>query len=652
MPSIPTTTSINAPTAIDRPIPVSIIIPAYNVAAYIGDALTSLRDQTHPHWEAIVIDDGSTDGTVEIIQAWMKRDHRIQLHQQSHQGGCAARNHGAELATHDWLLFFDADDWLATEYLATMTAALAAEGNTQLDAVRCSWSRVTADGTLIETIHANPDDDVFKICVLGCGFQVATCIIRRARFEQVGGFDITLPVAQDWDFWQRVARSGAVFGVVPAVLSYYRTLPGSVSSVGDRFLPYGLQVIARGHQADPRVTHSDRRYAAGLDPATLPTMSFYFLLWCAGLLINQGQSPQSLLANYPIAIAPDATAELIAESLRSAFLASGLPPRRWHELWPQREPLLTDFLIQVSVHCHRPELAQATLRSIEKRLLTATIDRVNRLIGRSYALNIDLTQPLTDWELAADQDYEQLYCWVSIADIEIGQLELPVRQNPITASNLSAVIAGEFFWVICGHFFQHNCDRYSQHAPQLDYDYHCTIGWETFLQELCHQPHWPNERFYQLESDLVLADMSNPDSREAHHNEAVHQFTVQYDRAIFTIEITQPFPSIQFTHVVSDTAQVIMTVGGHILGVVPVPIIEHRITASALRSTLLLAGDRELCRWAVNAGIIGQPLQNGRSLHERLQSSWRRQPEPDDRDLAAIAPLGSCWWTYHRQSEP
>ena len=129
------------------PLPVSVIIPACNAAATLPATLDSLRQQTSPHWEAIVVENGSTDTTAAVAAEYCARDPRIRLHVMAGQGVSLARNAGLELAHHEWVLFLDADDWIAPSHLERMTGVLAADA--ALDAVHCGWARVTDEtGTL------------------------------------------------------------------------------------------------------------------------------------------------------------------------------------------------------------------------------------------------------------------------------------------------------------------------------------------------------------------------------------------------------------------------------------------------------------------------------------------------------------------------
>ena len=102
---------------------IGIVTPAFNVAPYIGDTIRSVLDQTHRDWTMVVVDDGSTDGTASVVQAFS--DPRLKLISQTNAGVSAARNCGAAaLQDCDSVLFLDGDDTLAPFALATLAAAL------------------------------------------------------------------------------------------------------------------------------------------------------------------------------------------------------------------------------------------------------------------------------------------------------------------------------------------------------------------------------------------------------------------------------------------------------------------------------------------------------------------------------------------------
>jgi glycosyltransferase involved in cell wall biosynthesis len=590
---------------------VSIIIPAYNAARHLRQTLTSLQSQTSADWEAIVVDDGSTDRTLAIVMEFAQTDSRIRVIQQFNQGGCAARNHGLSQAYFDWVVFLDADDWWAPTYLAKMTAELSAQP--RLDAVRCAWDRMTADGSIqLERFTATADTDTFELCTLACGFQMETCIVQRALVEAVGGFDPRQKAAQDWDLWQRIARTGARFGIIPEVLSYYRTMTSSVSSGGLRLFEHGLQVIARGHGPDSRVLAPDPRYAAGRAPQSQPIVEYYFMLWCAGLEIAQGRDARSLLSRVQT-VDPASTPTVLAHSLRSLYFSSGLAPDRWYILWFTVETDLTQFLNALELRLNQPGFAASTLGIMQRDLLKHAL--LPQTIGLIQGIHIDISQPIPDILSQGDR----LFCSVYIAGRTLGEMSLPLPQGYMRATVLADAIAGEYFWWILGEFFRQT--RYT--AAQSDH--HDTIGWTHFLQALFDQPDWETAQFYQT-----------TDQPDRHHIEQL------LDQPQAQIEISEPLPTLQLSFPLSVKAiSVLFTVGGAPFGVIPVPVSDDRITAATLRTTLLNTNSLELCRLCVRVGILGQPINSKRGLRSRLQAAAKQLHPPIDR--TQLPPIASCW---------
>src|ERR1700677_2536768 len=99
---------------------VSIVIPVHNQPIFVREAVASLKAQSVSDWEAILVDDGSTDATPTVLQSLTSQDARIMLSSQAQRGAAAARNAGAAKARADWLLFLDSDDWLAPEGLKSL----------------------------------------------------------------------------------------------------------------------------------------------------------------------------------------------------------------------------------------------------------------------------------------------------------------------------------------------------------------------------------------------------------------------------------------------------------------------------------------------------------------------------------------------------
>jgi hypothetical protein len=191
---------------------VSVIIPCFNVRPYVGATLESLLAQSHSAWEAIVIDDGSTDGTAELVLSCT--DPRIRLVRQENQGVSAARNRGIALASGQAVLFLDADDWLAPDALARMTARLAGSSAVAAYGAFCF---VTEDGSQVVRTKTGPFPDgdiVERLLVENLFANGGHMLIGREAIDAVGPFRSDLRFGEDWEYWCRLALSGSI-AVVP-----------------------------------------------------------------------------------------------------------------------------------------------------------------------------------------------------------------------------------------------------------------------------------------------------------------------------------------------------------------------------------------------------------------------------------------------------
>ena len=181
----------------------SIIIPVYNGAAYVGRAIDSVLRQTEPDLELIVVDDGSTDTTRDVVGA--VSDPRLTLISQANAGPSAARNAGIAASTSPWVGFLDADDWWLPEKLETHlrvgrerpelglihSSVVVFDESEKFLEVLIAW----ADGATLEPL-------LFGNIVVGGGSSVT---IRREVLDDVGWFDANVKYGEDWEMWLRVA---------------------------------------------------------------------------------------------------------------------------------------------------------------------------------------------------------------------------------------------------------------------------------------------------------------------------------------------------------------------------------------------------------------------------------------------------------------
>ncbi len=211
---------------------VSIIVPCHNARPWLAETLASALALTWPEKEIIVVDDGSTDGSLALARSWEPRGVRVVG--QPNQGASAARNHGLRLARGEFVQFLDADDLLSPDKIARQVELLAVRpaGNV----ASCAWGRFRSDPATAQFT----DDAVFRdfapldFLVLagdtGVMMHPSAWLVPRAVVDAAGPWDETLSLNDDGEYFCRVLLAGTGIAFAAGARSYYRSgLPGSLS---------------------------------------------------------------------------------------------------------------------------------------------------------------------------------------------------------------------------------------------------------------------------------------------------------------------------------------------------------------------------------------------------------------------------------------
>jgi glycosyltransferase involved in cell wall biosynthesis len=242
----------------------SVLMPAYNVASYIGEAVDSVLAQTCPDWELIIVDDGSTDSIVAALEHY--DDPRLRVVRRPHEGVAAARAHAVGLARGAIIVFLDADDRLRRSSLARFRRALEAHP----DAGVAYGNRVFLDerGAVLDRwdrflFSRRPQGDLLERALIASPIPTSgQAAIRRALLEQAGGWPVVPGGADDWCFWAVVTSLTRFATVGRAPVLEYRLRPGSIArsyksmgpgdtdDIGAEQFAHALDHIYR----DPRVT--------------------------------------------------------------------------------------------------------------------------------------------------------------------------------------------------------------------------------------------------------------------------------------------------------------------------------------------------------------------------------------------------------------
>ncbi len=219
---------------------ISVILPTYNSASTLPDAIESIRQQDWSDLEIVVIDDGSSDDTQGVLKNMAGPD--LHAVSQCNRGPGAARNLGIEKATGTWVAFLDADDvWLPGKLAAQMASLHENSlfGFCYTDSV---WK--TQDGA--ERVHKarRVAENVFADLLLGPQFDLPTVIVRRECFDRVGRFEPQFRTGEDWDMWLRLAANYPS-SYVPMALSVCRVSRNSNKYPLDMHERCRMQIVSR-----------------------------------------------------------------------------------------------------------------------------------------------------------------------------------------------------------------------------------------------------------------------------------------------------------------------------------------------------------------------------------------------------------------------
>ena len=231
---------------------ISIVIPTYNRSAIICRAIDSVLRQTRPADEIIVVDDRSTDNTLDLLKAKYSKQITI-IESAENSGVSAARNIGIKHSNGDWIALLDSDDeWLDTK-LAAQQHALQQNPH-PLCHTEEIWIR---NGKRVNQMkkHAKQGGDIFENCLPLCAISPSSVLIHKELLDNIGGFDESLPACEDYDLWLRIcAEHSVLFVDTPQLLKY----GGHADQLSrqywgmDRFRLTALQKIIKSDRLNPQ----------------------------------------------------------------------------------------------------------------------------------------------------------------------------------------------------------------------------------------------------------------------------------------------------------------------------------------------------------------------------------------------------------------
>lgn len=311
----------HAPASPRTPALVTVVMPVYNVGPYVAEAIHSVLSQTYQALELIVVDDGSTDDTVERVAA--HHDPRLHLLRQANAGSSAARNSGIAHGTGELIAFIDGDDVWLPDKLARHVAYLRDHSDADLT---FAWSRIVdenGDDTGRASVRAAgivPFERLFALNVVGNGSAV---VLRRDALDRAGLFDEQLRAAVEHDVWLRVSllRPGNVH-CLPEVLSLYRMRAGQITKDWRRMETAWRRLVEKLRALAPERVARVEDEARGRMYRYLAYIAYETqeYTWAAAHL-------RAAVGAAPVAVLRDRGTWLVA----AGVLARAALPRRTHE---------------------------------------------------------------------------------------------------------------------------------------------------------------------------------------------------------------------------------------------------------------------------------------------------------------------------------
>jgi len=244
---------------------ISVIIPCYNQAHYLSDAINSILSQTYNTWECIIIDDGSSDNTKYIASQFVNLDRRIKYLYQNNKGLAASRNLGLKMATGEFIQFLDADDKIASDKFQTQINIFAQNKN--VDIVYSEYRAFTDDDPenlysyhkRLYINHDNPLDDFIYNYETEFITPVHIYMFRKSCFDNWGKYDETLKNYEDWDLYIRFAINNPVYSFHPDIMAFYRRNTGGICANPDKTLSWKKTVIKK-HLKNNLLNNSHKKH--------------------------------------------------------------------------------------------------------------------------------------------------------------------------------------------------------------------------------------------------------------------------------------------------------------------------------------------------------------------------------------------------------
>ncbi|WP_339750437.1 glycosyltransferase [uncultured Marinobacter sp.] len=206
---------------------ISVITPTYNRARFLPAAVASVLSQTFGDFELIIVDDGSEDNTPDVLKPFFA-DRRVRYVYQENQGQSHARNLALKQATGDFIAFLDSDDVWAPDKLEKQLAVFRA--NSEVDIVHGDEAIINEQGSVVSLQNMRRySGRITRYLLADNSVSITTALVRRRCFDEMGGFDTSVGVADDYELWLRFSARYC-YQYEPGIVASYRVMADQISS--------------------------------------------------------------------------------------------------------------------------------------------------------------------------------------------------------------------------------------------------------------------------------------------------------------------------------------------------------------------------------------------------------------------------------------
>jgi glycosyltransferase involved in cell wall biosynthesis len=235
-----------------------VIIPTYNRERFLGLAIQSVLDQTYANFEIIIVDDGSTDNTAEILKQYAGDD-RVRCFAQPNQGQSVARNHGLQWADGEFICFLDSDNLWEPDKLRQQVLLFA--DNPSVDIIYGNSLTIDENGTVLDARPVTRHSGIiYRQLLLDNFVSFNTAMFKRYCYEELGGPESSIRVADDYDLWLRYSVK-FTFLHVPIIFARYRVMTDQISSDKNRRFDSNQHIIEKFFRQNPDLLSNDEQAA-------------------------------------------------------------------------------------------------------------------------------------------------------------------------------------------------------------------------------------------------------------------------------------------------------------------------------------------------------------------------------------------------------